>query len=112
MINFEAQMEPQMTSPVLWTFMSVQSSSCNCAYVKIKWLCMYGEVTHQKSLNNMVGSNSFCEYKEASTESTGGFQRSGESSEILALHVNSVYIFEVKRAIMSMFYLYFSSAER
>lgn len=73
---------------------------------------MYGGVTHQNSLNNMASSNSFSVYKEAATESAGGFQRSGEPSEMLALHVNSVYIFEVKKTIMDMFYLYFSSAER
>lgn len=73
---------------------------------------MYGGVTHQNSLNNVVSSNSFGVYKEPATEGTGDFQRSGESSEMLALHVNSVYIFEVKKAVMNMFYLYFSSAER
>jgi len=44
----------------------------------------------------MVNSNFFFVYKEAATKSIGGFQRSGESSEMLALHVNSVYMFEVK----------------
>lgn len=70
---------------------------------------MYGGVIHQNNPKNMVSSNSFCVHKEAATERTGGFQRSGESSEMLAIHVNSVYVFEVKKAMSS---LYFCSAER
>lgn len=73
--------------------MSVQSSSCDCACMKSKWLLIYGGVAHQNSPKNIVSSNSFCVYKEAAAESTGGFQRSGESSEILAIHVNSIYIY-------------------
>lgn len=71
---------------------------------------MYGGVAHHYSLNNM-GSNSGV-YNEAATESPGSFRRSGEPFEMLALHVNSVYTFEVKIAIMVMFYSYLSSAER
>lgn len=69
-----------------------------------------GGVAHQNSLNN-TGSNSGV-YRKAATESPGSFQRFGEPFKMLALHVNSVYIFEVKKAIMVMFYSYLSSAER
>lgn len=53
---------------------------------------MYGVVAHQNNLTNMGSSSGV--YNKAATESSGSFQRSGEPFEMLALHVNSVYIFE------------------
>lgn len=50
--------------------------------------CMEGLHT----MTNM-GSNSGV-YNKAATKSPGSFQMSGEPFEMLALHVNSVYIFE------------------
>lgn len=70
---------------------------------------MYEGVAHQNSLN--MGSNSDV-YNKAAIESQRSFQRSGEPFEMLDLHVNSVYIFEMKKAIMVMFYSFLSSAER
>lgn len=87
-------------------------SSLSPAYVKIKWLTMYGGVACQNSLNSMGSSNSSGVYNEPATKSPGSFRRSGEPFEMLALHVNSLYALEVKKTIMVMFYLYFSSAER
>lgn len=89
---------------------NIKLSSLPPAYVKIKLLLMYGRVSHQNSLNNM-GSNSGV-YNKAAFKSPRIFQRSGEPFEMLALHVNSVYIFEMKKAIMVVFYSFLSSAER